>query len=78
MMMDSDDNGNNDDDGEAKRIKAVLGIVNEYINRDDDGGDTMHIETEAAVEEEFILSLNYEYGTYHYQKSHQIKIWLTI
>ena len=28
--------------------------------------------------EEFIVSLNYKYGMYHFQKTHQIKIWLTI
>ena len=78
MMMDNDESGNNDDDGEAKRIKVFLGIVNEDIDRNDDGEDTMHIETEVAVEENYIVSFNYEYGTYHYQKSHQIKILLTI
>ena len=50
MMMDNDDNGNNDDDDEAKRIKAILGIINQDIDGDGDGKDTMHIETEVAVE----------------------------
>ena len=50
MMMDNDDNGNNDDDDEAKRIKAILGIINQDIDGDGDGEDTMHIETEVAVE----------------------------
>ena len=50
MMIDNDNNGNNDDYDEAKRIKAILGIVNQDIDGNDDGEDTMYIETEVAVE----------------------------
>ena len=50
MMMDNDGNGKHDDDDEAKRIKAIFGIVSQDIDRDDDGEDTMHIEIEVSVE----------------------------
>ena len=48
--MDNDDNGKNDDDDETKRTKAILSIVNQDYNGDDDGEDTTHIQTEVAVE----------------------------
>lgn len=50
MMMDNDDNSNNHDDDKTVRIKDILGIVNEEIEGDDDGEDTMYIETKVAVE----------------------------
>lgn len=50
MMMDNDDNSNNHDDDKTVRIKDILDIVNEEIEGDDDGEDTMYIETKVAVE----------------------------
>ena len=49
-MMDNDDNGNNDDDDEANMIKDIHGIVNEDINEDDDGDDTIRIKIDCVVE----------------------------
>ena len=48
--MDNDDNSNNHDDDKTVRIKDILDIVNEEIEGDDDGEDTMYIETKVAVE----------------------------
>ena len=50
MMMDNDDNSNNHDDDKTVRIKDILDIVNEEIEGDDDGEDTIYIETKVAVE----------------------------
>ena len=48
--MDNDDNSNNHDDDKTVRIKDILDIVNEEIEGDDDGEDTIYIETKVAVE----------------------------
>merc|ERR1719491_742387 len=49
-MMDDDDNDIDNNDDEAKRIKAILGIVQDEIEGNDDSEETVQIETEVAVE----------------------------
>merc|ERR1711957_973161 len=48
MMMDDDDNDIDDNDDEAKRIKAILGIVQDEIEGNDDSEETVQIETEVT------------------------------